>query len=733
MRILVQLLILLFLPLSVKAQKFYTLIDEMYLDPELSIGGLLLFKEKEFEVVTNKLLTMREVERGRYFLVYRPFSKIPFKLRTARREVLPEMNAKVINPYMVKVRANPRIFKAGSRKYISIYVNVKDMNGEPVEGLRIEFVSSEGEVKHCREEGRGKYVCKFYPSSERYPRITVIEARVNDGKGKGKGWITLIQKGRASLEGETEPNSKIEFIIGEKKVAETTADMTGNFSASIEVEPGYTSVKARLTDPSGNVSVKRIRFNLPPPPRRIYYFLYPPSLPADGVSQTKIFIYAVDRFGSVLKSLRVKAKKGKIKYYADEQTAIYTAPLIRGIGVERERIEIITEEGVKKIISLQLVRFNLPGRMEVEVDREEIPADGTGELKVKVRIYDVMGKELALPLSIRVKNGYIKGKVKKEKTGYYTLVVKGPPSLIDKYLEIIVFVKDFKIPFGKKVRVKLIPGVPWKAEVISAPSIMVANGKEREVIKFEVKDRGNNPIPSLKLKIKCVYGTLGRLKEIGEGKYEFVYTSPMLRRERTERINVTSQNGRNLGVVKIFLSPKPFFLVVSPHIGFYSNVGNINSFVPGLKILFRLPLFDKRLFTFVEWNYHWMHHSYNGSDVNIGEYKIKTALEAHSILAGFQYSFYLTDALSLPFGIGGGIVYERVRIAPSFQESYSVKGISWIAGTYSGLEYKIGIGKIYFEIGYSYSPPQSPAGEFLKLEGNVAGIFIFTGFRFEVL
>lgn len=713
-----------------KGEKFYTQVEEIYCDPELRTSGLLYLKKKDFEVLAGKVIKEKQVEENRYFLIYHPLPNYPFKLKIEYAEVLPELKATVIKPYRVEVEAKPSTLKAGSGGSISLFIEVRDINGEKVKGAKLEVKPTEGSVRNCREENDGIYKCQFYPSHEKYPRITVIEVKAEDKGGKGVGWTVIAQKGVARIKGETEPGSKVELFLEERKITETIADEKGNFSAPVEVGPGYDSIEAKLTDLSGNVLRKKIKFELPPPPRRIYYFAYPSSLQADGVSQAKVLIYAVDRFGNILKNININTEKGRIKFEREGMKALYTAPFIQGEGEETDRIELITPDGAKDQVFIKLIRFALPGEVNIKVDTKTIPADGTGAAKIYLNLYDAFGNPLDLSFSWDVKNGELKN-VKKEGVGFYIAEIKGPPRLVNKYMEVLITSKS-AVPIRKGVRIPLTPGSPQSLNVLSAPYTLVADGKTEGVIRIEVIDRGNNPVSGLNLRGESSEGKVGEVIEEKEGRYRFTYTSPLLRREKEVKVTIYSSQGKELGGLKIFLSPKPFFLVLSPQIGFISNAGKVNSITPGLRVLFRTLLFKKRLFSFLEWDYYSTGSEYNGKNEYIGDYRIKTSIELHSFFVGILYSFYLTDTLSLPAGIGGGVAYERIRVAPSFQEAYSLKGISWTTRFFTGLEYRIGIGRIFFEIGYSYSPPHKPKGRFLKVEGNLGGISTTLGYRFEV-
>ena len=255
----------------------------------------------------------------------------------------------------VAFNATPETLVLGRDAASNLTFTLTDARGAAVPGLSLKAQSNAGTVGDVTDAGGGNYSATFTPPTKPFPQVAVISVWAQEDPERINGFFRVPLIGAVQYPVETRrPGATIEFTVGDTTFPAVTADATGRAQVPIEVPPGVSMAKVKLTETTGATSDLQIDLQVPPANRLAVGGL-PDFIPADGASEAKIALFAVDKRGRPAdgQSITLTASQGKVsnvKFVGDGRyEAMFKAPQLDSAAKVRLTASIVGEEAVSTL------------------------------------------------------------------------------------------------------------------------------------------------------------------------------------------------------------------------------------------------------------------------------------------------------------------------------------------------------------------------------------------------
>ncbi len=629
----------------------------------------------------------------------------------------------------VKVTPEKGVVVAGTRKSITLTVEIKNLQGRRVDANIKGFVTR-GRLGKFKRKKTGVYQTELFLPPEKYPQIIIVSVLGNNGVFQGVGYAKVILRGSTVLRGTTKPQSHITIVIKKGYVVEGDSDEKGYFEIPITVDPGVDALIAQVKDPYGNVTKKRISLGVPPSPLMGEPFVFPARVVGDGFSASSIFVFAVDATGRPLRKNEIVflAHQGTIKEVSMIEPGVWVATYQppHPSGKRKQGIE-IRYKGARKAVDVEIIPFTVPLRLRTVLDKKVLPADGTGLATLAVQVESFKGRKVS-PECVRVTADAKEVEIKISKR-QATAYIRSPKKLLHERMNIEVHCST-KYGYTLRTRksIRLVPGEPSEIELRAQRRTLRAGIDKSTGVSVFVTDRGGNPVPGLKLRINAASGRIEDIAEQGKGHYTFRYVPPLAKDVEIIRINV--QAGRARNSLKVVVLPKLYNVGIALEAGYISNFQSISSFYPVVSFVARLPLYNRRFFTGMEISY--FSFSSNQPSRNGSAYDTVVKGEFVPVFVKFRYQIPLSEDAGINFGAGIGAEFASIRVALKEEAGGAIvkeRTLNFSTLLHVGGEYQLGPGRIKGGLNYAYSPLHGREGS-LKTSGYTGGLFFTVGYMF---
>ncbi len=279
----------------------------------------------------------------------------------------------------VAFNAEPAKLVLGRDVASALTFTLTDSRGTPVPGLTLKAHSNAGTVSDIKNAGGGNYSATFTAPTTPFPQVAVISVWALEDPEGINGFFRVPLIGAVKYPVETgRPNSSLVFTVGETTFPAVQANATGRAEVPIEVPPGVSIAKVKLTEAGGATSDLQIDLQVPPANRLAVGGL-PDFIPADGESEAKISLFVVDPRGRPAdgQTISLTASQGKvtnIKFVGDGRyEAMFKAPALDSATRVRLTAAITGEEAV----STQTFELGLEPGVPGEVQLSAAPAQLT--------------------------------------------------------------------------------------------------------------------------------------------------------------------------------------------------------------------------------------------------------------------------------------------------------------------------------------------------------------------
>lgn len=294
----------------------------------------------------------------------------------------------------VAFNAAPDKLILGKDASSALTFTLTDPRGTPVTGLTLKGSTTAGELGAISDAGGGNYSAVLTPPTTPFPQVAVISVWAAEDPERIAGFFRVPLIGSVSYPVETRrPNASIQFTVADKTFPAVTADANGAARVPIEVPPGVTSAKVKLTETNGATSDLEIDLQVPPFNRLAVGGL-PEFIPADGDSEAKISLFVVDKRGRPAdgQNITLTASQGKVssvKFVGDGRyEAMFKAPALDSAARVRISAAIAGEEST----STQDFELGLEPGVPEEVQLSVSPAQLTPNDKKATLTAKLLGK-----------------------------------------------------------------------------------------------------------------------------------------------------------------------------------------------------------------------------------------------------------------------------------------------------------------------------------------------------
>jgi hypothetical protein len=291
----------------------------------------------------------------------------------------------------VAFNAAPAKIILGRDAASSLTITLTDSKGAPVSGLHLKSKANLGTISDVADGGNGTYTATFTPPATQFPQVAVISVWAQEDPERIAGFFRVPLVGAVKYPVETgRPGASIVFTVGETTFPAVTADATGRAEVPIEVPPGVSMAKVKLTETSGSTSDLQIDLQVPPANRLAVGGL-PEFIPADGESEAKISLFAVDKRGRPAdgQTISLTASQGKVssvRFVGDgKYEAMFKAPALDSAAVVRLSAAITGEEAVSNQTFELGLEPGVPGEVQLTATPATLtPNDKTATLTAKL-------------------------------------------------------------------------------------------------------------------------------------------------------------------------------------------------------------------------------------------------------------------------------------------------------------------------------------------------------------
>lgn len=629
-------------------------------------------------------------------------------------------------------------------KKVPVTIQVRDPEGQGVEGLQVELRASGGGVGPCAEAGGGRYTADYEMPAEKHPQAIILAAKV---KGAPPGWIVLRLLSPTELPTTTsKPRVQVTLELGGRIYGPARSDNRGRVTIPVEVGPGETEAKAVAVDEFGNRRERTVSIPLPSV-RRLLGFAERTTLAADGKDATDIYLISVQPSGAPDEALKVVAvrKGGKLSASRQIQPGLfhlrYTAPA----KLDRTRIPLVLAAKGDTKLSRQKFVFSLtagrPARLSLTADEASLFADGRSHTRLSLLITDQAGNPLeGQRPSLACDRGTPKV-VRELGAGRYSARYLAPASEPGQAICKASLDRSAAQALVAEVRITLKPPIPARLEAAAEIDRLPMDGKARTRIDIVVYDAAGNPLDGARVEVGTAIGGVDPVSADGSGRYHASYTAPRGEESTRVRIRITAGQGDAqitedvvIGLDGIAPPPPPTpWVTLGPSGALLTNFGRLLSGGFSVDAAVRIPGSQGYLYVGLESGYRY------------GRARDSLPLSAQSIVTEVGYSPLhlnlvfkpLPYAVATPLlGLGGGLEFVQwsIRDPGGIRERSHALLLGSLALV--GLEIRLGPGALVLSARYLYAflrdeaeNDQSTDRAGSRIKGSVGGLDVCLGYH----
>lgn len=403
------------------------------------------------------------------------------------------------NSERITLRADPPAVVMGGKQKVRLTIEGACLRGRP----RVRATA--GKLGAVRAAGKDTWRVSWTPPLRAKPDIAMIAASGSDPNCV-PGFVAVPLQVEENLQVRAAPNARVTLRIGKQAYGPTRADARGRVEIPARLSPGHPRGVLEMVLPGGKHRRKKLPLGVPSKPR-IGVVTVPAAVRADGVSGSRIYLFAVDPTGRTLRHARfaLGSREGRAGKPQPAGEGVYTVLFRprRSLTGGRARIKarLLKPYRGTRTFFLRL----LPG-MDLDIQAQVTPArlvsNGESRARLTARVLDSSGKGLEkLPIEI-VAPALRVGPVTELGGGSYQAELVAPLGGEGPV--------PVKVKIGKQaetLRVELVPPPPL--EITAEPTVLVADGKSTARLAV----RAFGPGGASEAKEVCLSSSLGSVPE----------------------------------------------------------------------------------------------------------------------------------------------------------------------------------------------------------------------------
>lgn len=637
--------------------------------------------------------------------------------------------------------AQPRVTHEPGRE-ISVSVSVRDASGAALAGLRPVLDVSTGTLGPLEERAPGVFTARYRLPAERHPQPVLFAAKV---PGQPPAWTVLSICGRTELPVDSDkPSVLVTLRIGGRTFGPVRTDERGAVRVPVEVCPADAEAIAEALDEFGNRTRKKVAIPIPPSPVLVG-FAEKPSLAADGVDGSDIFLVVIAQNGRPVPRITFLAARttgavSPVRRLAPGLYRLrYTAP--RGLVAKEAVLTITTREfpGLGKREFRFALGAGAPGVMALAAKPERLTNDGRTSSQLELAVRDAGGTGLA-GLGPRIScDGGTVGEVRDAGGGTYRASFSPAPGRFGP-VECRGELPDAQPALVGRATVLLERPVPGRLRARLVPDRLAADGVAEVRVELELADERELPLAGESIALSAPLGRLGAVVDDGQGRYHAQYVGPRLAEDTRVRLvaNVARQPEVEAVAVLELVGQKPPpppapLVTLGAFAGLTTNFGRLVYGQFFLEAALRLPWTNGAAYLALETGY------------RAGQRTANTALSGFTVrvrselipLNALLWVRLMPHSIITPLLVaGGGPQFWKWSQRGANGFASTQVGTAWGALAGLGLEWRLGPGALAFGLRYHYAYLSSraelsaaPAQDGPRANGNLGGLEASLGYR----
>jgi hypothetical protein len=616
-----------------------------------------------------------------------------------------------------------RAIVLGDTQSAPVLIRVDEAPG--TEQLPLRLSVNVGQFSDPVRLGPGKYRATYAPPPTRFPQVALVAVWRETGADARIDFLRIPLFGKTRVRVAAQPRAEVRARVGIDAFGPVRADRSGHAEVPVQVEPGALRCAVSIREPGGAEVTRQVPIEVPPY-NRLTAALVPHAVVVDGQGAVRLDVY-YDLGGAQVdpERIRVTPSLGKVTFErAVRGVYSYRYRPPRDVPATTVAFEVTVDGDPAARAGAQLA-LGLPPPATVIVSGPAEPLRvGSGAVgAVTALVLDAAGMGLpGLEVSAAAA-GKVLGKPRYRGAGLYEFPLEAPAV----YPPGGVVTIQVRAASGKTVadgtlNLRLeVPPVPTAVASRFVPAVVPADGATDARLVLELRDAAGAPLEHVHLVNVASHGSLGALRERGNGVYEHTYLPPPELPVGEATVRVTDAGGSFERLLRIPLQRTGSRLLVGAGGGYTRSPGDasgprgqVEAWVP----MGATPRFGAGLTV-----------GYGTASKTVSDRSgaLRARTEATFVPVALKLGWYAHAGGRLTVTLGGGVAGASAEFRTPFTgEDVNGLGVGWLG--FADVGWALGPGQVV--LGASYG---TAAVRVAGYRIDPGGLSATLGFRVGVL
>ncbi len=610
----------------------------------------------------------------------------------------------------------------GRTESVGVSIHVDESAGTEARPLRLSVnVGSFGDVTRT---GPGEYRSVYVPPITRYPQVALVAVWRETGADAPIHFLRIPLHGMTKINVSAPTGSTVNVEIGMQTFGPVVTDETRAVVVPVEVPPGIPEALIKVREASGKLTQRRAKVDVPPY-NRLSIGMVPHALVANGEDWARLEV-DYDLGGANVPADRIKVvpSLGSATLQRAERGR-YVYKYLPPVGTTAAEVTFavsVPDDPVASASARLTLGIPQPASVVVSPPVRQLPSDGKSTAPVSALVFDAAGLGLAQQKVEVFANGQPLASPEYKGNGVYQAPFIAPP--VYPRGGLVQFSAVVHVPGGALLQgaanYQLQPqATPRSVSSRVAPSPVVADGKTKALLSLDVRDEAGLPLNGAHLILVADTGVLGKLTEVGDGRYQAEYQAPAsMAAGGDASVRIVSSSGGFETTVNIPLREGPSFLV-GARVGLTHSLGDLVTPRVGVDAWVPFRVGGSFLGLGLSATVGTASQSVAGAG---GQFPSESRATFVPVAVRLGYEGYASRRLSVHFGLGGLATWAQVRNSSNRTQLNALAGggLGFVSGAVTA-----GPGQFFGELSYAYAPVDNP-----DFRLNAGGVAVEAGYRF---
>jgi hypothetical protein len=433
----------------------------------------------------------------------------------------------------------------GSAASSQVVIRVDEAPG--TEQLPLRLSVNVGQFSEPVRLAPGRYRATYVPPATRFPQLALVAVWRETGADAPIDFLRIPLFGKTRVRVAARPGSEVRAQVGIDAFGPVRADRTGHAEVPVHVEPGVRQCAVTIRDPSGADVTKQVPVEVPAY-NRLTAAVVPHAVVADGASPVRLDVY-YDLGGAQVdpERIRVTPSLGKVTFErAARGVSTYRFVAPQDVPASTVTFQVAVDGDPAARASAQLaLGLPPPARVIVSGPPQPLRVGSGASGPVSALVLDASGMGLPGLDVTAVAGGKPLGKPVYRGGGLYEFVLEAPPLYPPGGVTSIrVRAAAGRAAVDGSLNLRLdAPPVPTTVASRFVPAVVPADGATDARLVVELRDAAGAPLEHVQLVTVASHGSLGAVRERGNGVYEHPYRPPPEVPDGEASVRVTDASG----------------------------------------------------------------------------------------------------------------------------------------------------------------------------------------------